>query len=115
MSREPMPTAYDPTKIEADWSERWEKARLFVADAASPKPKYSIAVPPPNVTGELHMGHATNGPVQPDSAHNRRTTGPAQRWLAGPDNTALATQNLSPHAPTDACTSKRTTAQTRPV
>ena len=53
-----MPSAYDPQSVEPVWSRRWEEARLFKADPKSPKPKYSIAVPPPNVTGELHMGHA---------------------------------------------------------
>ena len=56
----PMPPAYDPAAIEAAWYARWEEARLFVADAQSAKPKFSIAIPPPNVTGELHMGHALN-------------------------------------------------------
>jgi valyl-tRNA synthetase len=91
---EPMPTAYDPQAIEAGWSARWEQARLFVADPSSPKPKYSIAVPPPNVTGELHIGHAVNGTLQDVWARYRRMTGFEVLWLPGSDHAAIATQNV---------------------
>ena len=91
---EPMPTAYDPQAIEAGWSARWEQSRLFVADASSPKPKFSIAVPPPNVTGELHMGHATNGTIQDVWARYKRMTGHEVLWLPGTDHAAIATQNV---------------------
>ena len=94
MNREPMPTAYDPKAIEAGWFARWEEARLFVADAASPRAKYSIAVPPPNVTGELHMGHATNGTLQDIWARYRRMTGHEVLWMPGTDHAAIATQNV---------------------
>ena len=92
--KEPMLTAYDPGAIEARWFALWEAARLFVADAASAKPKYSIAVPPPNVTGELHMGHATNGTIQDVWARYRRMTGYEVLWLPGTDHAAIATQNV---------------------
>ena len=91
---EPMPTAYDPQAIEAAWSERWEAARLFAADPASGKPRYTIAIPPPNVTGELHMGHATNGTIQDVWARYRRMTGFEVLWLPGTDHAAIATQNV---------------------
>ena len=67
-----METAYDPQAVEAGWYARWEEAQLFQADAGSSKPKYSIAVPPPNVTGELHMGHALNGATQDTLIRLRR-------------------------------------------
>jgi valyl-tRNA synthetase len=89
-----MPTAFDPRAIEAGWSARWEAARLFAADASSPKPKYSIAVPPPNVTGELHLGHAVNGTLQDIWARYRRMTGYEVLWLPGTDHAAIATQNV---------------------
>jgi len=90
----PMPPAYDPAAIEAAWYARWERARLFVADAHSPKPKFSIAIPPPNVTGELHVGHATNFTIQDALCRYRRMTGHEVLWLPGTDHAAIATQNV---------------------
>jgi valyl-tRNA synthetase len=91
---DPMPTAYDPRAIEPGWAARWEQAGLFVADPASPKPKYSIALPPPNVTGELHLGHAVNGTLQDVWARYRRMTGYEVLWQPGTDHAAIATQNV---------------------
>ena len=90
----PMPPAYDPAAIEAAWYARWEEARLFVADAQSAKPKFSIAIPPPNVTGELHMGHAANFTLQDVWCRYRRMTGYEVLWLPGTDHAAIATQNV---------------------
>ncbi len=89
-----MPTAYDHQAVEAGWYARWEKAGLFTADAKSPKPKYTICLPPPNVTGELHMGHALNGTVQDIWARYRRMTGYEVLFLPGMDHAAIATQNV---------------------
>jgi valyl-tRNA synthetase len=90
----PMPSAYDPSAIEGRWFVRWMEAGLFRADATSGKPKYSIALPPPNVTGELHMGHATNQSIQDAWARYRRMTGYEVLWLPGTDHAAIATQNV---------------------
>jgi valyl-tRNA synthetase len=92
--RQPMPAAYDPRAVEPAWSARWQEAGLFRADARSPKPKYSIAIPPPNVTGELHMGHALNGTLQDVWSRYRRMTGYEVLWLPGTDHAAIATQNV---------------------
>ena len=89
-----MKTAYDPQAIEAGWYARWEEAGLFTANARSDKPKYTICLPPPNVTGELHMGHALNGTVQDIWARFRRMTGYEVLWLPGTDHAAIATQNV---------------------
>src|SRR5919198_4562346 len=89
-----MPSAYAPQAVEPAWSARWEEAQLFKADAASPKPKYSIAVPPPNVTGELHMGHALNGTLQDIWCRYRRMAGYEVLFLPGTDHAAIATQNV---------------------
>jgi valyl-tRNA synthetase len=89
-----MSTAYEPRAVEARWYARWEEAQLFLADADSPKPRFSIAVPPPNVTGELHMGHALNGTLQDAWARYRRMTGYEVLWLPGTDHAAIATQNV---------------------
>src|SRR5579859_8092642 len=91
---ESMPTAYDPQAVEAGWMARWLEAGLFRADPRSPKPKYSICLPPPNVTGELHMGHALNGTVQDVWARYRRMTGYEVLFLPGMDHAAIATQNV---------------------
>jgi valyl-tRNA synthetase len=90
----PMPSAFDPQAIEAGWYARWEEANLFRADATSPKPHYTIAVPPPNVTGELHMGHATIASVQDLVSRYKRMTGFEVLWLPGYDHAAIATQNV---------------------
>ena len=89
-----MPSAYDPRAVEPHWSARWEEAHLFTADPKSTRPRYSIAVPPPNVTGELHMGHALNGTLQDIWSRYRRMTGYEVLWLPGTDHAAIATQNV---------------------
>ena len=53
-----FPSRYDPKPVEAKWYKFWEESGFFTANAQSKKPKYSIVIPPPNVTGSLHMGHA---------------------------------------------------------
>ena len=89
-----MPKAFDPKAIEAGWYARWEKAGLFAASTKSDKPRYTICLPPPNVTGELHMGHALNGTVQDIWARYRRMTGHEVLFLPGTDHAAIATQNV---------------------
>ncbi len=89
-----MPKSYDHEATEAGWYARWESAGLFTANTKSPKPKYTICLPPPNVTGELHMGHALNGTVQDVWARYRRMTGYEVLFLPGTDHAAIATQNV---------------------
>jgi valyl-tRNA synthetase len=89
-----MQTAYDAGAIEPGWYARWEMAGLFVADAKSPKPKYAICLPPPNITGELHMGHALNHTLQDICARYRRMSGREVLFLPGTDHAAIATQNV---------------------
>ncbi len=89
-----MQTAYDAGAIEPGWYARWEQAGLFVADAKSPKQKYTICLPPPNVTGELHMGHALNHTLQDICSRYRRMAGYEVLFLPGMDHAAIATQNV---------------------
>src|SRR6266536_2605620 len=89
-----MSTAYDPRAVEAGWFARWEEAQLFRANAASTKPRYSMALPPPNVTGELHMGHALQATLYDMWARYRRMTGHEVLWLPGTDHAAISTQNV---------------------
>src|ERR1041385_1179125 len=87
-----MTTSYDPQAVEARWYARWGASGLSRADAASPKPRFSIAVPPPNVTGELHMGHALNGTMQDILTRRRRMEGRNTLWALGTDHAGIATQ-----------------------
>ena len=108
-----MPPAYDPQAVEASWFARWESAGVFHADPASEKPKYSIAVPPPNVTAVLHMGHALNGTLQDAWARYRRMTGFEVLWLPGTDHAAIATQNVIERQLADEGTSKEALGRER--
>src|ERR1700716_797537 len=90
----PMPTAFDPQAVEAGWYARWEASGLFTADARSKKTKYAICLPPPNITGELHMGHALNHTLQDICARYRRMAGYEVLFLPGMDHAAIATQNV---------------------
>jgi valyl-tRNA synthetase len=94
MPKTEMPKAFDPKAIEAGWYGRWESDGLFVADAKSHKPKYTICLPPPNITGELHMGHALNHTLQDICARYRRMAGYEVLYLPGTDHAAIATQNV---------------------
>ena len=89
-----MQTAYDAGAIEPGWYARWEKAGLFTADADSPKPKFTMCFPPPNITGELHMGHALQTAIYDLIARYKRMTGHEVLFLPGYDHAAIATQNV---------------------
>ena len=94
MTETDMPKAFDPQAIEAGWYARWEADRLFVADAASDREKFAMAFPPPNITGELHMGHALQTAVYDLIARYKRMNGFEVLLLPGYDHAAIATQNV---------------------
>jgi valyl-tRNA synthetase len=83
---------YDPSSIESRWYEEWLKCGYFHADAATPKAPFSIAIPPPNVTGSLHMGHALTCAIQDILTRWRRMAGYNAMWLPGTDHAGIATQ-----------------------
>jgi len=89
-----MPKAFDPQAVEAGWYARWEEAGLFTADASSDAPKFTMCFPPPNITGELHMGHALNHTLQDICVRYQRMTGREVLFLPGTDHAAIATQNV---------------------
>ena len=89
-----MPKAFDPQAIEAGWYARWESDGLFIADPNSDNETYTICLPPPNITGELHLGHALNGTLQDICARYRRMAGYEVLFLPGTDHAAIATQNV---------------------
>ncbi|TXD38831.1 valine--tRNA ligase [Lujinxingia vulgaris] len=83
---------YDPTRVESDWYEFWTEKGFFKADATSEKPPYTIMIPPPNVTGSLHMGHALFVTLQDLLIRWKRMQGYEALWLPGTDHAGIATQ-----------------------
>ena len=86
--------AYDPSKIEQKWYDYWEKGGFFEAVAASEAPPHTIMMPPPNVTGRLHMGHALQDTIQDAITRLRRMQGYESLWMPGMDHAGIATQNV---------------------
>src|SRR5207249_8899806 len=84
-SQSEMPKAFDPQAVEAGWYARWEADALFVADPNSDKPKFTMCFPPPNITGELHMGHALQTEIYDLIARFRRMNGQEVLFLPGYD------------------------------
>ena len=85
---------YDPQRIEAKWYEYWEEQGFFHAKADGAKPGYCIVIPPPNVTGVLHMGHALNNTLQDILIRFKRMDGFDALWMPGTDHAGIATQNV---------------------
>ncbi|MFH1036251.1 MAG: valine--tRNA ligase [Pseudomonadota bacterium] len=86
--------SYEPAQVEARWYAYWEEGGMFVADPSSPKPPYSIVIPPPNVTGQLHIGHALDNTLQDILCRFKRMRGYAVLWMPGTDHAGIATQNV---------------------
>src|SRR5574337_813353 len=93
MSREKK-TGYDPHGIEERWARVWEEAGASHVDESSPKPPYAIVIPPPNITGFLHIGHAMNNTLQDILIRWRRMQGYNALWIPGTDHAGIATQNV---------------------
>src|SRR6185369_1869907 len=87
-----LPKAYDPAQVEQKWYRFWLEQRYFHADAATPKAPYSIVIPPPNVTGSLHMGHALFVTIQDILIRWRRMGAYNAMWMPGTDHAGIATQ-----------------------
>ncbi len=87
-----LPKAYEPTLVEEKWQTRWVSEGCFHANPHSEKPAYSIVIPPPNVTGVLHMGHVLNNTIQDILARRARQEGKEVLWLPGTDHAGIATQ-----------------------
>ncbi|MBW2176024.1 MAG: valine--tRNA ligase [Deltaproteobacteria bacterium] len=94
MSSNLIDKAYEPREVEKRWYEYWEKEQLFAASDESDQPSYSIVIPPPNVTGVLHMGHALNNTMQDIMCRYRRLKGDNVLWMPGTDHAGIATQNV---------------------
>lgn len=87
-----LPKAYEPTEVEKSWYQAWLDGKCFEADPSSVKPAYSIVIPPPNVTGILHLGHVLNNTIQDILARRARQKGCEVLWLPGTDHAGIATQ-----------------------
>jgi valyl-tRNA synthetase len=92
-SRE-LASTFSPAEIEAPLYEKWIKAGYFTANAQSSKPAFSIVLPPPNVTGVLHIGHALDQTLQDCLSRMKRMQGFEVLWLPGMDHAGIATQNV---------------------
>jgi valyl-tRNA synthetase len=85
---------YNPQEVEGRWYRLWESKGYFRADAKSDRPAFVIVMPPPNVTGSLHMGHMLNNTVQDVIVRRKRMQGFNTLWLPGMDHAGIATQNV---------------------
>ena len=89
---EDLPTVYDAKSTEEKMYKFWEDGEYFKADAHSKKPPFTIVIPPPNVTGVLHMGHALDGTLQDILTRYHRMSGYEALWVPGTDHAGIATQ-----------------------
>jgi len=94
MSSNLLDKGYEPHEVEKHWYDFWEKNKLFAAADKSSDGSYSIVIPPPNVTGVLHMGHALNNTLQDILCRYRRLQGDNVLWMPGTDHAGIATQNV---------------------
>ena len=89
-----LPTHFSPAELEAPIYQNWLDQKYFVADATSKKKPFCIVIPPPNVTGSLHIGHALDHTLQDTLTRRRRMQGYEALWLPGMDHAGIATQNV---------------------
>ncbi|MFZ3046541.1 MAG: valine--tRNA ligase, partial [Desulfatirhabdiaceae bacterium] len=94
MALNQLEKGYEPHEVEKKWYDFWEENELFAAPENTDNPAYSIVIPPPNVTGVLHMGHALNVTLQDILCRYRRLKGDAVLWMPGTDHAGIATQNV---------------------
>lgn len=89
-----LPKTYDPSSVEGKWYKYWEENNLFHVDPKSGREPFCIIMPPPNVTGELHMGHALQDSIQDMLVRMKRMQGFESHWQPGKDHAGIATQNV---------------------
>jgi valyl-tRNA synthetase len=94
MPESPLTPTYDPAPVEARWSALWEQRGFFRVDASRAGTAYCIVIPPPNITGSLHLGHALNITLQDILIRWRRMCGDGALWIPGTDHAGIATQNV---------------------
>jgi len=89
-----LPAQFNPSQIESELYQKWLSAGYFTADADSGKEPFSVVIPPPNVTGSLHIGHALDHSIQDLLSRMKRMKGFEVLWLPGMDHAGIATQNV---------------------
>ncbi len=89
-----LPKAYEPQEVEEKLISKWQEAKLFAADVDKNKKPFVIVIPPPNITGALHMGHALNDTLQDSLIRAHRMFGEQAYWVPGTDHGGIATQNV---------------------
>ncbi len=94
MSNKELAKGYEPHEVEKKWYGEWLDKGYFHADESSPRTPFSIVIPPPNVTGALHMGHALNNTLQDILCRWKRMNGHSVLWMPGTDHAGIATQNV---------------------
>ncbi len=94
MAKTLLDKSYDPRQVEEKWYQYWMEHQYFRADEHSSLPSYSIVIPPPNVTGVLHIGHALNNTLQDILIRYKRMQGYNVLWMPGTDHAGIATQNV---------------------
>ncbi|SNB46205.1 valine--tRNA ligase [Geobacter sp. DSM 9736] len=94
MTEKELAKVYEPQAVEGKWYREWEENGYFHAEAVSNRSPYSIVIPPPNVTGALHMGHALNNTLQDILCRWKRMSGCNVLWMPGTDHAGIATQNV---------------------
>ena len=87
-----LATTYSPTDVEAKWYQRWQEQGLFKAKPNPKKVPYTVVIPPPNVTGVLHMGHMLNNTIQDVLVRRARMQGKEACWVPGTDHASIATE-----------------------
>ncbi len=101
-----IPKVYDPSQVEQKWYKLWEENNLFTPVPQSPNPSFTIVIPPPNITGNLHMGHALDNAIQDVLIRYKKLRGFNTLWLPGTDHAGIATQNVVAKALCDEGTTK---------
>ncbi|MCK4249655.1 MAG: class I tRNA ligase family protein, partial [Candidatus Omnitrophica bacterium] len=94
MNVEEIAKAYNPKDTEDKWYQVWEEEGYFQAKEDGAKQPFTIVIPPPNVTGILHMGHALNNTIQDILIRYHRMAGENALWMPGTDHAGIATQNV---------------------
>ena len=94
MAAKILDKSYDPHRVEGKWYRYWMEHSYFRADEDSERKAYSIVIPPPNVTGSLHIGHALNNTLQDILIRVKRMQGYNVLWMPGTDHAGIATQNV---------------------